>query len=136
MKNILKYSFITLTMLTSNIILANNLSSDFIKEEIKIAHTQYLTGTDESALYALGALARLLESVKPDILVSEVGPNSLTYTYLRMGLLHEKSGNKSKANLYFTKAVSLYNGAKVEVAQLKRYVKKIDNTQLIRRSGL
>lgn len=125
MKNTFKYSIIALTMLTSNIILANDLSSDFLKDEIKIAHTQYLTG--ENGLYALEALARLLELHTVDALQSKVGPNNLSFTYLRIGLLHEKSGNNLKANSYFTKALSSYKGEKVEVAQLKSYVKKIDN---------
>ena len=127
MKNIIKYSLVTLFALISNMVLANEVSPDFLKKEIEIAHTQYITGSGESGLYALETLARLLESDNSNSLQSEIGPNNLSFTYLRIALLHEKSGNKSKANSYFTKALSSYKGEKIEVSQLKNVVEELDN---------
>ncbi|QFU06891.1 hypothetical protein FIU82_18000 (plasmid) [Pseudoalteromonas sp. THAF3] len=123
MKNFIKLSLFTLGTITSSFSIANEISHDFIKKEIQLAHAQYLEGTPESGLYALQALARILESDKSS---SELGPNNLSFTYLRIGLLHEKAGNESKAKAYFKKALSTYNGKSIELANLKEEVLKLD----------
>jgi hypothetical protein len=116
-----------MSALISSTVLANAVSADFLKNEIEAAHTQYTSGSNESGLYALETLARLLESDKSSSLQLEVGINNLSFTYIRIGLLYEGSGNESKANSYFTRAVSIYKGEKIEVAQLKNTVKHLDN---------
>jgi hypothetical protein len=132
MKNIIKMSLVTLSVIASNCSIANEITGDFIKSEIEIAHKQYFTGTPESSLYALEALSRLLESDQSEILKSEIGPNNLSFTYIRIGLLHEKLGSKSKANLYFTKAVNSYKGDNVQILQLKETVAHLDGKHSIK----
>ncbi len=127
MKNIIKLSLITLFSLTSSISIANEISPGFLKKEIGFAHSQYLKGSPESGLYALEALARILESDKSNSLRSEVGTNNLSFTYLRIGLLHERSGSYSKASSYFNKAIDSYEGENVEIAQLKKVVSHLDS---------
>lgn len=123
MNRLIKLGLITLGSLVSTVSIANEISSDFLKKEIELAHTQYLKGSTESGLYALQALARILES---DSTSSKLGPNNLSFTYLRIGLLHEQAGNDSKAKAYFNKAQSSYSGNKIEIAQLKEMVSKLD----------
>lgn len=126
MKNIIKLSLFTLVSLTLNLTIANEITPDFLKKEIELAHTQYLKGTPDSGLYALEALARILESDNSSTLQSEVGPNNLSFTYLRIGLLHESLGDLSKASSYFDKAINLYKGKNVEISQLKEVVTRLD----------
>ncbi|WP_085297581.1 hypothetical protein [Cognaticolwellia mytili] len=126
MKNIIKLSLFTLGTLASNLTIANEISPDFLKKEIALAHTQYLKGTSDSGLYALKALARILESDNSSALQSEVGPNSLSFTYLRIGLLHESLGDLSKAGAYFDKAINLYKDKHVGISQLKAFVARLD----------
>lgn len=121
MKNIIKASIVTLSVMASSYSLANEISVDFLKNEIQVAHKQYLTGSPESGLYALEALSRLLVTEQ-----SKVGPNDLSFTYLRIGLLHEKSGNEPKASLYFSKAVDSYKGSNIQITQLKEAVAHLD----------
>lgn len=123
MKNMIKLSLFALGSLVSTVSIANEVSSDFLKKEIELAHTQYLKGSSESGLYALQALARILES---DNSSSKLGPNNLSFTYLRIGLLHEQVGSYSKAKAYFNKAQSSYSGKKIEIAHLKELVSKLD----------
>ncbi len=75
-------------------------------------------------MYALKALSRLLESDQS--LVLETGPNNLSFTYIRMGLLHEKSGNKTEASIFFAKAIDSYTGDNFQLSQLKEAVAKLD----------
>ena len=126
MNNFIKLSLFTLGTFTSSVSIANKISPDFLKKEIELAHTQYLNGSPESGLYALQALVRILESDNSSSLQSELGPNNLSFTYLRIGLLHEKAGNQSKAEAYFNKALSSYNGKNIEIAHLKAFVSKLD----------
>ena len=107
---------------------ANQISADFLINEINIAHSEYLNGSIDSGLYALESLARLLGSDKSATLLSETGSNNLAFTYLRIGLLHEKSGNKQKADTYFNKALSSYQGEKTDITQLKEAVVELDKT--------
>ncbi len=123
MNKMIKLSLFTLGSLVSTVSIANEVSSDFLKKEIALAHTQYLKGSPESGLYALQALARILES---DDSSSKLGPNNLSFTYLRIGLLHEQAGSDSKAKAYFNKAQSSYIGKNIEIAQLKELVSKLD----------
>jgi hypothetical protein len=122
MKNVIKISLFAMSMLVSSISVANQISPDFLKEEIKFAHSQYLKGSPESGLYALQALARVLESDQSSSLKSKVGPNNLSFTYLRIGLIYKKLGSESEASEYFNKATITYKGEKVEIAQLREIV--------------
>ena len=126
MSNIIKLSLFTLGSLASSFTLANDISPDFLKKEIELAQAQYVKGSPESGLYALEALARILESDNSNTLQSEIGPNNLAYTYLRIGLLQEKSGNQSEAKAYFNKSLSSYKGKAIEIAQLKEAVSSLD----------
>jgi hypothetical protein len=123
MNKMIKLGLFTLGSLVSTVSIANEISYDFLKREIELAHTQYLKGSPESGLYALQALARILES---DNSSSKLGPNNLSFTYLRIGLLHEQAGSVSKAKAYFNKAQSSYSGQKNELAHLKEVVSKLD----------
>ena len=40
---------------------ANEITAEFLKKELELAHSQYIRGSSDSALYALNALARILE---------------------------------------------------------------------------
>ena len=53
MKNVIKISLFTMSMMVSSMSVANQISPDFLREEIEFAHSQYLTGTPESGIYAL-----------------------------------------------------------------------------------
>ncbi|BCO19274.1 hypothetical protein KUC3_21310 [Alteromonas sp. KC3] len=123
MNKMIGLSLLTIGCFISTTSLANQLSSDFLKNEIELAHTQYLNGSPESGLYALQALARMLES---DDSSSSLGPNNLSFTYLRIGLLYEQAGSQAKANAYFNKALSAYIGEDIEIAHLKEAVSKLD----------
>lgn len=126
MKNVIKISLFAMSMMVSSISVANQISPNFLREEIEFAHSQYLTGTPESGLYALQALARVLESDQSSSLQSEVGPNNLSFTFLRIGLIYEKLGSESEASEYFNKARIAYKGEKVEIAQLREMVAYFD----------
>ena len=126
MKNIIKLSLFTLASLSSSHTIANEISPDFLKKEIEFAHAQYLQGTPDSGLYALEALARILESDNSSALLSKVGPDNLSFTYLRIGLLHERLGDLSKASSHFDKAINLYKDKNVEISQLKEVVARLD----------
>ncbi|WP_448550539.1 hypothetical protein [Thalassotalea fusca] len=119
----IKISLFTLVALVSNNGLANDFSPDFIKNEIQMAHTQYLKGSSESGLYALHALTRILESTESS---DKLDPNNLSFTYLRIGLLHEKMGRASKANEFFNKAMKNYIGSNANIAQLKEVALLLD----------
>lgn len=128
MKNFIKIALLPISMVGSCFSYANQISADFLINEINIAHSEYLNGSIDSGLYALESLARLLESDKSATLLSETGSNNLAFTYLRIGLLHEKSGNKQKADTYFNKALSSYQGEKTDITQLKEAVVELDKT--------
>jgi len=126
MKNFIKIALLPISMFGSYFSYANQVSVDFLRNEIKIAHSEYLNGSIDSGLYALESLARLLESDKSATLMLETGPNNLAFTYLRIGLLHEKSGNKQEANTYFNRALISYQGEKTDITQLKKAVLELD----------
>ncbi|MDP4536563.1 hypothetical protein Q3O60_10220 [Alkalimonas collagenimarina] len=134
MKNAVILSLFSLGMLVPGVSIGNETSPDFLKKEIEIAHTEYLNGSFESGIYALEALARILESDDSTTLHSDVGSNNLAFTYLRIGLLHEKSGNQSTADSYFTKAISSYHGEQVEIVQLKEAALQLDEIAMNNRS--
>lgn len=130
MNNLIKSSLLILGTLTSSVSIANQLSADFLKKEIELAHAQYLHGSPESGLYALKALARLLESDSSSALETEIGPDNLSFTYLRIAMLHEKAGNQAKAETYFNKVTSTYDGRSVDIAELKAFVMKLDEINI------
>jgi tetratricopeptide (TPR) repeat protein len=127
MKNTFKATLIAVLALTSSVSIASQISPDFLKTEINIAHSQYLSGSTESGLYALEALSRLLEATKSGAQDVELGPNNLAYTYVRLGLLHEKAGNQTKATMYFNKATEAYQGADATIEQLKTAAVMLDS---------
>lgn len=133
MKNVIKFNLFLLGILVSASAAANNLSADFLKNEIAIAYSEYLQGSPESGRYALKALARILESDNASALNTEVGSNNLSFTYLRLGLLYEKSGNYVEAEASFAKALSLYVGEQADLSQLKLAVLALDNAVLQKR---
>ena len=128
MKKFIKPTVFSISMLCCCVSYANQISSGFLENEIKAAHSEYLNGSIDSGLYALNALARLLESDKSIALSSKTGENNLAFTYLRIGLLHEKSGNKVEADIYFNKALSLYQGESTNIAHLKDAVERLDKS--------
>ena len=130
MNNLIKSSLLILGALTSSVSIANQLFADFLKKEIKLAHSQYLHGSPESGLYTLHALARLLESDSSSSLEADIGPDNLSFTYLRIAMLHEKAGNSAKAETYFNKVISTYDGRNVEIAELKAFVTKLDEINI------
>lgn len=105
---------------------ANEMTAEFLKNELEIAHSQYIKGSSDSALYALNALARILELDSAKTLQTELGPNNLAFTYLRIGLIHEQAGEQQQANSYFAKAMNVHQGEKSQLAELKAYVTKLD----------
>ena len=128
MKHFIKRALLPISLIGSCFSYANQISVDFLINELKIAHSEYLNGSIDSGLYALESLARLLESDKSATLMSETGPNNLAFTYLRIGLLHEKSGNKREADTYFNRALISYQGEKTDITQLKEAVVELDKT--------
>ncbi|MCG9707842.1 MULTISPECIES: hypothetical protein [unclassified Pseudoalteromonas] len=107
---------------------ANEMTAEFLKNELEIAHSQYIKGSSDSALYALNALARILELDSAKTLQTELGPNNLAFTYLRIGLIHEQAGEQQQANSYFAKAMNVHQGEKSQLAELKAYVTKLDKS--------
>ena len=107
---------------------ANEMTAEFLKNELEIAHSQYIKGSSDSALYALNALARILELDSAKTLQTELGPNNLAFTYLRIGLIHEQAGELQQANSYFAKAMNVHQGEKSQLAELKAYVTKLDKS--------
>ena len=105
---------------------ANEMTAEFLKNELEIAHSQYIKGSSDSALYALNTLARILELDSAKTLQTELGPNNLAFTYLRIGLIHEQAGEQQQANSYFAKAMNVHQGEKSQLAELKAYVTKLD----------
>ncbi len=128
MKTLIKIALLPISMVASFYSDANQISSDFLTDELNTAHSQYLHGSIDSGLYALESLARLLESDKSATLLSKTGPNNLAFTYLRIGMIHEKSGNKTEADTYFKKALNSYQGEKINIVQLKEAVALLDKT--------
>ena len=105
---------------------ANEMTAEFLKNELEIAHSQYIKGSSDSALYALNTLARILELDSAKTLQTELGPNNLAFTYLRIGLIHEQAGEQQQANSYFAKAMNVHQGEKSQLAELKAHVTKLD----------
>jgi tetratricopeptide (TPR) repeat protein len=126
MRRFNKVGLLSLGMLISGASFANEISPDFLKTELALAYSQYLDGSQDTGLYALNALARILESDKSAALQAEVGVNNLAFTYLRLGLLYEKAGNQLQADTYFNKALNSYQGEEIEIAELKIAVLKLD----------
>jgi hypothetical protein len=131
MNNMIKLVILTSVLLHSSTSLANELPSTFLQKELEISFNEYLKGSPESRLYALEAVARLLQlqSENSASFQSDYGPNILPLINVRIGMLHEEQGNQSEANEYFNKAVSTYKADvkdNIDVAKLKGFVKNID----------
>ncbi|WP_394220398.1 hypothetical protein [Alteromonas gracilis] len=123
MNKTIKFSLFALGAFASTVSSANQITSDFLKKEIELAHSQYLQGSPESGLYALQALSRVLELNNGS---AELGPNNLSFTYLRIGLLHEKAGNQDKAEENYIKAVRHYSDKNADITALKDVVIGLD----------
>lgn len=131
MKLLIKSSLIALTVITSNISLANSISPDFIIKEVENAYKEYLHGSPEVATYAMEYIVRLQESDQSSELLRKTGPSSLSFSYIRLGFLYEKSGLMQKAEQAFSKGVARYKSPynKSETVALKEliaFVKQMD----------
>ncbi|MDP4985190.1 hypothetical protein [Pseudoalteromonas tunicata] len=125
MKKTILLSLVFVLSLSANLAQANEITSDFLKQEIELAYNHYLNAEPQSGLFALETLARLIESDSTAILLSEVGPNTLCFTYVRIGLLHEKLGNQEQAAIAFSQAIKS-NSGNAELSVLKASVLKLD----------
>ncbi|MFC0119727.1 hypothetical protein ACFFK7_17580 [Pseudoalteromonas xiamenensis] len=103
--NTLFSALILSTISTSS--LANQLTPEFVLNEIDVAQKHYMCDSPETAKSALQTLARLLESDQSLALLDKIGPDNLAITYARLGLVYENSGDNLKASDYKAKAVSL-----------------------------
>jgi len=131
MNKFFKSSLVVIAVITSNISVANNISPDFLNNEIEIAHNKYLSSSTEVAIYALESIVRLLESDQSEDLLYKTGPANLSFSYIRLGFLYEKSGLKEKADIAFSKAVPSYKVAfqeekQVTLKKLKHVVRMLD----------
>ncbi len=130
MKNLAKSVLMMLFCVIAKQSVATEVSVDLIKKQLEAAHSQYLSGDQQKSVNALEQLAKLLQYHQSPALDSQIGPNNLAYTYLRLGVLYEKSGDTSKATSYFSKALLSYKGDKVELEQLKTQVQSLDRHSL------
>lgn len=114
---------------TSNNILASQLASPFVQNEINEAHKAYLTNNTSTGLYALNSLARLLLEVRSQEVSATGNDVNLASTYFRIGLLYEKEKNETLKNKYFSKALDLYpNQPKLSVDDFRHFINKLDNS--------
>jgi len=131
MKTLIKSSLVALAVVSSNISFANNISPDFLINEIKTAHKVYLHGSTEIAIYAMESIVRLQESDQSNELLRKTGPSGLSFSYIRLGFLYKKSGLMHKADKAFSKAVATYKSPynkseAVVLNDLKSAVQKLD----------
>jgi hypothetical protein len=131
MKTLMKSSLVALAVITSNFSLANDISSDFLQTEIEIAHKEYLHGSHEVAIFAMESIIRLQISDQSNDLLQKIGPPSLSFSYIRLGFLYEKSGLKKEADKVFSHAISSYKSVyneseAVTLNILKNYVNELD----------
>ncbi|MBA6304674.1 hypothetical protein [Colwellia sp. MB02u-14] len=131
MRTLIKSSLVAFAVITSNISLANSVSPDFLINEIDTVYKQYLHGSPEVATYALESFVRLLESDQSTELLQKTGPSNLSFSYIRLGFLYEKSGLKQKAAKVFSKGVASYKspynkGVAVTLSELKSVVNQLD----------
>ncbi|MFT6735876.1 MAG: hypothetical protein ACJAS9_004090 [Polaribacter sp.] len=131
MKNIFKSILVALAVITSNISFANDISANFLNNEAEIAHKVYLHESTEVAIYAMESIVRLQESDQSDKLLQKTGPSSLSFSYIRLGFLYEKSGLMQKADIAFSKAVATYKSPynkneSVALSKLKTAVQELD----------
>lgn len=113
---------------------AEDMEMDFIKNEVEISFQQYKDGSIESGIYALESLARLLNQAESSSVRAELGPNILAFTYIRIGLLHEKLGNSLTAEPFFAAVQQNlskeFSAEKVTVNELKSMVKQLDEMSI------
>jgi hypothetical protein len=131
MNQIVKSSLVAFAVITSNISVANIITPDFLINEIKITHEKYLSASPDVATYAMESIVRLLESDQSKALLQKTGPANLSFAYIRLGFLYEKSGLIEKANMAFSKAVPSYKLAfkekeNVTLEKLKVVVNMLD----------
>ncbi len=127
----IKTTLIALTAITSNLSLANNISSDFLLNEIEISYKIYAYSSPEIGVYALESLIRLQESDRSSELLHKTGPTSLALSYLRLGLLYEKLDLNKEADKVFSKALTSYKSQvtyseNVSLIELKKFVIGLD----------
>jgi len=133
MKMIIKFTLVAITVISSGFSLANNISADFLLNELDISYKKYVNSSPEMAIYAMESVIRLQESDRSSELLHKTGPNSLALSYLRLGLLYEKSGLNIEADNVFDKAMTSYqsqftNTEKVSLIDLKKFVIGLDAT--------
>ena len=133
MKMIIKFTLVAITVIYSGFSLANNISADFLLNELDISYKKYVNSSPEMAIYAMESVIRLQESDRSSELLHKTGPNSLALSYLRLGLLYEKSGLNREADNVFDKAMTSYQSQfttteKVSLIDLKKFVIGLDAT--------
>jgi hypothetical protein len=131
MNMFIKTTLIALTAITSNFGLANNISPDFLLNEIDISYKKYAYSSPEIGIYALESLIRLQESDRSSELLQKTGPRSLALSYLRLGLLYEKLDLNKEADKVFYKALTSYksqitDSKNVSLIELKKFVIDLD----------
>jgi len=109
MKKTILLSLVFVLSLSANLAQANEITSDFLKQEIELAYNHYLNAEPQSGLFALETLARLIESDSTGVLLS----------------LHEKLGNQEQAAIAFSQAIKS-NSGNAELSVLKASVLKLD----------
>jgi hypothetical protein len=92
MKNLIKSSLVMLVVITSHSGAANSIPPNFLINKVETAHKEYLHGSSDVAIYALESVVRLQELDRSSELLQEIGPSSLSFSYIRLGFLYEKSG--------------------------------------------
>lgn len=133
MKMIIKLTLVAITVISSGFSLANNISADFLLNELDISYKKYVNSSPEMAIYAMESVIRLQASDRSGELLHKTGPNSLALSYLRLGLLYEKSGLNKEADNVFDKAMTSYQSQfttteKVSLIDLKKFVIGLDAT--------
>lgn len=133
MNMIIKSTLIVLTAMTSTFSLANNISPDFLLNEIGISYKKYVNSSPEVGIYAMESVIRLQESDRSSELLHKTGPTSLALSYLRLGLLYEKLDLHKKADNVFYKAVTSYKSQvtdieNVSLIELKKFVVGLDDS--------
>ena len=127
----IKSSLVALAVITSNFSLANNISHDFLIKEVDLAYKEYLHGSLDVATYAMESFIRLQESDQSSELLLKTGPSGLSFSYIRLGFLYEKSGLMQEAKNAFSKAVAAYKSPynkkeAISLDELKYVVKQLD----------
>lgn len=113
--------------LFSHFCMADNVSTDFLNQEIENSYEEYMNGSFETAIYSMKALIRLLEIDSPLASYDKVGP-ILSFTYIRLGFLYEHLSLEQDAHMAFSKGLEVYVNPYNDfpLDELKELVKGVD----------